>query len=150
MKSFLVVAILLLTVGNLSAQINDPTTWTYSVKHLKGNNYQVVYHVSLTKGWHIFSQKPGDESLIPPSFKLSKGSGVTPVGKLQERGTLKVEKIEGFDNTINYYEGEVDFIQKVAVKGKVLSIKGEHEYQVCNDKMCLPPRTKEFSIKIKD
>src|SRR5688572_19257725 len=92
-----------------SQMVADPTTWTYSVKKVSATEYKLVFHVFLTDGWHIFSQKPGDEFLIPPSFTLSKNKNVKLLGKVEEIGKLKTEKMEGIDNPINYYEGSVAF-----------------------------------------
>ena len=148
-RLFIVFLTLMFSGEAFSQMVADPTTWTYSVKKVSATEYKLVFHVTLTDGWHIFSQKPGDEFLIPPSFTLGKSKNVTFVGKVQEIGKLKTERMEGIDNPINYYEGSVEFIQMVKVSGKG-KISGEHEYQVCNDKMCLPPKTKSFEFVIKD
>jgi len=145
----------LLFAGTANAQVgqqdanSDPTTWSYEVKKTGANDYELVFHVTLTDGWHIFSQTPGDELLIPPSFTFTENKSIRLVGKPEERGTLKTERMEGIDNPINYYEGTADFVQKVQVKGDAI-ISGEHEYQVCNDRMCLPPKTKNFEFVIKE
>ena len=41
--------------------IADPTTWTYEVKKMSANEYQLIFHVSLKEGWHIWSLKPGGD-----------------------------------------------------------------------------------------
>jgi hypothetical protein len=146
----IITGLFFLTTQNLArAQaLEDPTTWTYEVKKKSANEYELVFHVSLKEGYHIFSQKPGDEFLIPPSFTF-KGKNVKLVGKPVERGSLKSEVMAGLDNAVNYYEGSVDFVQTVKARPNI-SIEGEHEYQVCNDRMCLPPKTKPFVFAIKD
>jgi len=129
--------------------IGDPTTWTYEVKKKHTNEYELIFHVSLRDGWHIFSQKAGDEFLIPPSFKFDKTGTVKFVGAIQERGHLKTERMEGIDNPINFYERQVDYVQVVKARAGA-KIKGEHEYQVCNSSMCLPPKKKNFEFVVKD
>ncbi len=126
--------------------VADPTTWTYEAKKVSANEYELIFHVVLTDGWHIFSQQPGDEFLIPPSFTFK--DKVKQIGKVQENGKLMTEKMEGIDNLVRFYEHKVDFVQKVQVDGPG-KITGEHEYQVCNDKMCLPPKTMSFVFELK-
>lgn len=150
LKTGLSFLVFMFIVFSLSAQgISDPTTWTYEVKKKKTNEYELVFHVSLKPGWHIFSQKPGDEFLIPPSFKFDKTGTAKLVGKPSEAGRLKSEKMEGVDNPVNYYESEATFSQVVKARPGAV-VKGEHEYQVCNSSMCLPPKKKPFEFVIRD
>lgn len=129
--------------------ISDPTEWRYEVKKKDNNEYQLVFHVELEEGWHIFSQKPGDDFLIPPSFEFNSSRDVKLVGKVTEKGKLKTERMEGIDNPVRYYEKTADFIQTVkAVKGTV--VKGNHTYQVCNENMCLPPKARPFEFIINE
>jgi thiol:disulfide interchange protein DsbD len=147
-KSFGIV-LLLCATGVAHAQMTaDPTTWTYEVKKTGVNEYDLIFHVQLKDGWHIFSQKPGDEFLIPPSFVFT-DKNIKLVGKVTEKGKLKTEKMEGLDNPVNYYEGAADFVQKVKARPGT-TISGDHEYQVCNDRMCLPPKKKTFSFKVNE
>lgn len=150
LQSILLAFVFLFLSNAMQAQnTNDPTSWTYEVKKKSVNEYELIFHVSLKTGWHIFSQKPGDEFLIPPSFNFTKSGAVTFVGKMQERGKLKIERMDGIDNPIRYYESQVDFVQTVKVKPGT-KIRGEHEYQVCSTNMCLPPKKKNFEFIVKD
>ncbi len=148
MKSaFLAIATALLLPFCVSGQmIEDPTTWTYEVKKTGDQEYDLIFKVELKEGWHVFSQDPGDEFLIPPSFSFNE-SNLKKLGKVAEEGMLKTETIEGFDKPVRYFEGTARFIQKVKARAGS-KIEGEHEYQVCNDRMCLPPKTKSFVFRL--
>jgi len=139
----------LLSSNSYAQGITDPTTWSYEVKKVANQEYELIFTVTLKEGWHIFSQNTGDEFLIPPSFKFKNNGTVKMVGKIIERGKLKTERMEGIDNPINYYETRVAFVQKVKVRPGT-KITGEHEYQVCNNSMCLPPKKKNFEFVVKD
>jgi thiol:disulfide interchange protein DsbD len=89
----------------------------------------------------------GDGTLIAPSFTFEKYPWVKLKGPVKEVGKLITKTLEGIDGKVNMYAGKVDYIQDVEFTGKA-TIKGTHEYQVCNDKMCLPPKDKNFSIQI--
>jgi len=131
--------------------VSDPTTWTYEVKKLgTGNEYQLTFHLALKDGWHIWSMKPGGDGFqIAPSFTFSKTANYSLVGKTTEKGKKISETMDGVDGIVNYFKGKIDYIQTVKVTGNTI-IAGTHEYQVCDDKMCLPPKTKKFTFEIKD
>ena len=127
-------------------ETKDPTTWKYEVKKLDRNEYELIFHVELEKGWHIFSQNPGDSSLIAPSFTFDENGSIRRLGALREKGKLIETTFEGFDSKLRYFEGKVEFIQKIAYQGARAVITGEHQYQICNDRMCLPPTSKKFEF----
>lgn len=151
---FLFSALCLLLSVFLPSMVNaqmtaDPTDWKYEVKKKGADKYELIFEVKLKDGWHIFSQKPGDDFIIPPSFDVKADRRVKLLGKVQEKGNLKTEKIDGIDNPVRYYESKADFVLLVSAKPGS-KITGDHVYQVCNDKMCLPPKKKHFEFVIKD
>jgi thiol:disulfide interchange protein DsbD len=155
MKLFklLALAILLFAgVAESKAQVlKDPTTWTYEAKRKFGNHFELFFHVKLAGNWHVYAIDPGgDESLIPPTFTFEKAKGLKLVGKIKETSKPITEKAEGLDKPVNYFNGEATFVQEVEVpSGSAINIKGRHQYQVCNDRMCLPPKTKTFLFTVK-
>ena len=56
--------------------------------------------------------------------------------------------MDGIDGKVTYLSGKADYIQEITLV-KPTKITGKHRYQVCNDKMCLPPVDKDFSFEIK-
>lgn len=141
-----------LMLGNLTAKgqmIEDPTNWKYEVKKKSATEYQLVFHLDLKQGWHIWSIKPGGDGYqIVPSFKLDNNAKAKVKGKATEKGKSTTTKMEGIEGKVTYLSGKIDYVQNVTVTGPC-KITGKHEYQVCNDKMCLPPKEKEFSFDIK-
>lgn len=145
--AFAALCMLLSSAEGQAQGLEDPTSWTYEVKKKSAGEYELIFQVTLKDGWHIFSQKPGDEFLIPPSFSFDRAQFLKLVGKPAERGTLKTEKMEGVDNPIHFYEHRVAFVQVIRAKPGQ-KITGKHEYQVCNNSMCLPPKQKRFEFVI--
>ena len=133
-----------------SAQmIKDPTSWTYEVKKKAANQYDLIFHLKLEDKWHIWSVKPGGDGYeIPPTFKFDKNAGLKLSGDVKEAGKPITEKMAGVDGPVTYLSGTVDYVQSITASGKV-KITGSHEYQVCNDNICLPPKTKKFEFEIK-
>jgi thiol:disulfide interchange protein DsbD len=94
--------------------------------------------------------KPGgDGTQIPPSFKFNKDPKVKPEGKVKEVGKMYTYTEEVVEGEIHAYHDKVDYVQKVTVTGNT-KVTGSYEYQVCDESMCLPPKTKKFTIEIKD
>lgn len=137
-------------VGNLTPQepIADPTEWKLSAHKLDNKTYELIFQVTLQKGWHLFSLNPGAPSLIPPSFSFTPDKKYKKTGTITEEGNLEEANLEGFDMKVRYFEGEVRFTQKVILKENGMTISGTHTYQVCNDVICLPPTVKPFEFRI--
>jgi len=130
--------------------IADPSAWTFEAKKKSGNQYELIFHLKIKEGWHIYAMKPGgDGSLIAPSFKFNKADGLKLVGGIKEKGKLITEKMDGIDGDVNLYKGKVDYVQNAEITGTP-NISGKYEYQVCDDHMCLPPKTKSFTFKLEE
>lgn len=135
-------------VKGVKAQVPDPTKWTYEAKKKSGNEYEVIFHLVLKEGWHIWSMTPGgDGTLIPPTFTFDKNEQVQMKGGVKQVGKLISKVMEGIDGKVNMFSGKIDYIQDVVVSGPT-KLTGKHEYQVCNEMMCLPPKDKDFVIEI--
>lgn len=140
-----------LSAGVAKAQmIEDPTKWTYEVKKKSANNYQLIFHLDLKQGWHIWSLKPGGDGYeIAPTFTFDKNAKVTVKGVMAEKGNKTTTTMEGITGKVNFLSGKIDYTQEVTVSGTGVRITGKHSYQVCNDKLCLPPKDKDFVFEIK-
>lgn len=145
-KAFLLIVLATVFTFSANAQmIEDPTEWSFTVKKLDGNKYDVVFHCHVNNGWHIYSLDPGgDGSFLPPSFDFSKTPEAKLIGDPREEGKVIDETIEDI-GTVHYYK-DVDYIQTIELPDGITTVKGEYTYMTCNDETCLPPETKEFAI----
>lgn len=146
-----VLLVLALVVGSaVHAQMTaDPTTWKYEVKKKSATEYELVFHLDLKKGWHIWSLNPGGDGFqIVPSFNIESDK-VQVLGKPSEKGNATTTLMDGVDGKVTYLSGKVDYTVNIAVKNTPVSVKGTHTYQVCDDKMCLAPVDKNFVFEIK-
>ena len=129
--------------------IEDPTAWKYEVKKKSATEYQLIFHLDLKSPWHIYSMHPGGDGYeIAPSYTFDVNPKIKLKGKTIEKGKAITTKMEGIDGKITYLSGKIDYVQDITVTGGT-KVTGKHEYQVCNDKMCLPPKDKEFTFEIK-
>ncbi len=141
---------LLFSFTSDAQMIQDPTTWSFEAKKTGDNKYDIILHVKLKEGWHIFSMNPGGDGLqIPPSFKFDKNPKIKLEGKVKESGKMYSFTDEVVEGEMHAYHDKVDYTQKITVTGNT-TVTGKYGYQVCDESMCLPEKVKKFSIEIKD
>jgi hypothetical protein len=113
--------------------------------------YEVHMTATIQSGWHLYSQtQPEDAIAIPTTFTLTANPLFTADGAIKELGKLEKFKDEKLDLSANQYSKKVDFVQIVKLKSAAkTNFSGNVEYQTCDDKKCLPPKTVNFSIALK-
>ncbi len=151
-KLFKLLPFVLLTMftsfSSQAQMIEDPTEWTFSAKKVEGNVYDLIFHCHVNDHWHIYALDPGgDGSFLPPGFTVTESADIKLVGDVREEGDVIHEEIDEDIGTVHYFE-DVDFIQRVELAKEDIDITGEYSYMTCNDETCLPPTTKEYSIRI--
>ena len=137
---------LLLSLAPLPAQISTVLTVTPPEK-IAGKRNEVVpadFALQLRSGYHVNSNTPSDEFLIPLRFTWTNGAA--------EAGEVtfpkpQLEKYQFSEKPLSVFTG--DF--KVQTKFKVIStgtVTGKLRYQACSDKACLPPRTIDVKVPV--
>lgn len=134
----------------IHAQVLNPVKWSTETKDLGNDEYEVLLHAKLEKGWHMYSQKhPGDGVGVPATITFEANPNVEYKGKTTEIGKLLDKYSELFEQQEKYYENNVTFKQKLKLKSpKETTIKFSAETQVCDAEKCLPPDWNEFTVKI--
>jgi len=147
MKTVLLSMFLLATIA-VSAQ--NPVTWTFTSKKMADNSYEIHMTATIEKRWHLFSQtQPEDAVASPTLFTITSNPLIELVGKIKEIGKLEKFHDKELDLSANQYSEKVEFVQTIKVKGKVkTSFNGSVEYQTCDDKKCLPPKTVNFKVAL--
>ncbi len=137
-----------LTTTYAQTTIQDPTSWRYEVKKTDTGHF-FVFVLNLEKGWHIWAMEPGGDGFqIPPSFLFDDNNQVEILGPAREKGVLETAEMEGIEGAVRYYSHTVEYIQPVRLSPETRQVSGRHVYQVCNDRMCLPPVEKDFLIEV--
>jgi Disulphide bond corrector protein DsbC len=146
MKKFLVPLVLLFTVFTATAQ---KVTWSYTAKKIAGGKYELHITATPPAGWHIYSQNTPDGGPLPTAFTFNKNPLVTVAGKPKETGKMVKYFDKGFKVNVLYFEGKVDFVQMVTLKGTVkTNVTGQVESMICDNSRCLPPTTEKFTIAL--
>ena len=150
MKRIVLALIVLLMAFSVKAQLN-PVTWTFSAKKIADKTYEIHMKATIQSGWHLYSQnQPADAIAIPTAFTVSANPLFTLDGKIKEVGKLEVMNDATLGVSANQYSNTVVFVQKIKLKAAVkTNFNGSVEYQTCDDKKCLPPKTVNFSVAVK-
>jgi DsbC/DsbD-like thiol-disulfide interchange protein len=117
-----------------------------------GRTVPITIQADIAKGWHIYSlnQKPGGP--IPLRIQLLGGADVII------RGVIDAPKPERlFDSNFGIetelYSGSPRFTIPVGVPGRSATgtrkVQVAARYQVCSDKLCLPPRTDSVGVSLR-
>jgi len=147
-KIILLITIIITSIGSF-AQLN-PVKWTFTVKKIADKNYEVHIKATIQNGWHLYSQvQPEDAIANPTEFTINNNPLITLSGKIREVGSIEKYHDAKLGISANQFSNSVDFIQLVKLKTKAkTNITGSVEYQTCDDKKCLPPKTVNFSVAI--
>jgi len=128
--------------------IKDPTHWTYEAKEIAKGEYELNFNLILDEGWHIWAiNVGGDGYQVVPTFSFDKKSTIKWLGAIKETGEVINEVMEGVEGKVNYYSHKVTYTQIIKAPAGTI-IAGKHEYQVCNDNMCLPPKEVSFTFQL--
>jgi hypothetical protein len=117
-----------------------------------GRTVPITLQAVIAKGWHIYSltQKPGGP--IPLRLELVGAVDVVVRGVIDApKPERTLDKNFGIETEL--YSGTPRFIIPVGAPGKSLTglrrFQIAARYQVCSDKVCLPPRTDKMDVAIR-
>ena len=144
-KTFLMLVLCLM--GFLSLNAQTPYTWAFSAKKISNGVYEIHCVADVSAPWHTYSQLTPAGGPVPTKFSFAKNPMYRLEGPVKENGKMitKHEAVFGVD--VKYFEGKVDFVQKVNLKGNAkTNFTGSVEFMVCNDEQCLPPANQKFTV----
>lgn len=142
--SFVLAALLVYSLGTFAQNIQDPVSWQFAVTKSGDGQYSFVAEASITDKWHIYAMQPGGEGeLIGTSLRFE--DGVKLLGQPKELTPAREEVM--MDEHVRLHSGKARL--GATLKGKPgQRLSGSVEYQACNDMMCLPPKTKSFTLTL--
>ena len=150
MKKLFVLAGFVFTAFGARAQLN-PVIWSFSAQKVADKTYEIHMKATIQNSWHLYSQKQPEEDIpFPTTFTIKANPFIKLDGKIKEIGKMEVLKDAALGVSANQYSNTVDFVQKIKLKSNVkTNFTGNVEYQTCDDKKCLPPKTVNFNVAIK-
>ena len=157
MKIFKLISILILlftinafTQFGVRKDLLEVKTYQSFDKVYQGSEFKIALEVRVAEGWHINSDKPYDEYLIPtsltivenPNFRLKKVAYPKPH---DYKFSFSESPLSVWEGTI--YKGALIEVDSNVVPGNY-SLIVELQYQACNDMSCQAPTTLTDTINI--
>jgi thiol:disulfide interchange protein DsbD len=146
--------LLLLTLTTAaSAQMPGPHVVSVeplpALKARRGAEVEVPLRLVIRGGYHINSNEPAEDYLIPTALTWVEGP-FTPRGVTYPKA--ESVKYEFSSKPLLVYSGAITLRSRLLVAGSAspgaTTLTGKFRYQACNDKACLPPRTLDVSVPI--
>ena len=109
---------------------------------------QAKIPLSVQKGFHVNSNKPMEEYLIP--LKLTWNStGALQAGAI-DYPAPSIEKFEFAEKPLSIYSGNFNVVAHFKVAGNAQAgpgaVSGKLRYQACNDRACFAPKTVDLTL----
>jgi thiol:disulfide interchange protein DsbD len=131
----------------------NPVTWSATAeadkKIVPGKSFAILLKAQIEKGWHLYSTEEIAEGPRPTRISLAPDQPFESKGEI-ESPEPKSAHDENFNTTTQFYETEVTF--RVPVQMLTTAPPGHNKvalqvrYQVCNDHLCLPPKTVKLEV----
>ncbi len=116
----------------------------------KNNTVSIDIILSIKDGWHINANKPLDDYLTPTVVSIKDTANIRIVD--EEYPAPSFVKLKFSQTQLALYENEAIVKLKLKInksfKKSKLKLKGEVQYQPCNDQTCLFPVSKPFSLDL--
>ena len=138
---------MLMLVLSVATWAQDPVHFTVQQKQVSPEEVDLIFTAKIDKGWHLYSTNIPDGGPTRATINLDKKvtQGVEPIGKLQAKGKTVTKYEDMFEMNLTYFENSGQFVQRFKITGKEYKLKGYLEYGACNDEMCMPPTSVDFS-----
>lgn len=125
--------------------MNIATPQTLSVK--RGQTAQQKLQISLRSGFHVNSDKPRDEFLIP--IKLTWTSGPLQTKQISYP---KPEDVKVGDDTLSVFTGkftiDTEFLAPPQAQAGIATMQGKLRYQACDNRSCKRPATVAVQVPV--
>ena len=124
--------------------------WKLSSKKINDCEYDLIFTVTLDKGWHTYSVvkiKGAEQEVSSTEIIFKSNKDYTTVGSLTETKPTP-EFDETIDKTVFLHYNKVVFTQRIKLNsGAKIKIGGTYEYQVCSS-VCDRPPYENFEFEL--
>jgi hypothetical protein len=115
-----------------------------------GTTVEAKVPLSLQEGYHVNSNKPADEYLIPLQLTWSKGV-LEPAGVVYPKPRMEKYQFSP-DKPLSVFSGSFELVAKFTVPAGATpgpaAMTGKLRYQACNNTMCLTPKNMDVAIQV--
>jgi thiol:disulfide interchange protein len=149
---FVLVFVFLVSLMVSAQPINDLVRINLSENNFKveqGKQIKFKITATIKNGFHINSNKPNDEFLIP--LTITSGHAAFPISKI-DFPVPEEFKFPMSDQPVSAYLGTTQIGITINISGNIqagkYTVPIEFNYQACNDQSCFPPSTITDSITV--
>ncbi len=155
----LTIVLLLISASAFAQVLNAPKAPTVTVAPIapitvqRGKAGTFAVNVRIANGFHINSNKPKDEFLIPTTLKMHPPSDVVITMVTYPQGEDATFPFAP-DQKINVYSGDITINGVVKAMSTsstgTYRVRGDLKYQACDNAACYPPKSVplQFDLKI--
>ncbi len=116
----------------------------------QGDNFDLLLHVKLAKGYHAQSNKPTQKFFVPTGVFLRKTAGLAFMNPAWPKAHLRTDKYLG---SVSEFVDDFTVRVPISVTGPTasanISISGILRYQLCKDGgQCYPPEALEWQVEL--
>jgi len=109
-NSFSIILGLIFTITVVGQQ---PVHWSYEVKKIAINVFEIHQTTTLDNGWHLYAQhQPKDAIALPTTIHFTPNPLLVLEGKVKELGNLVKYKEEKLGIEAYQYGDKVEFVQQ--------------------------------------
>lgn len=152
-RHYLIIALLLISSAASVLAQDDPAKWTLSPElkgrsFARGDDVKAVLSAKIDEGWHLYALDQPAGGPIATTVKVAEGSPFEIFGKV-----TTPEPITEFDpnfqiNTSFFADrAEFDVPLKTLKDASAGDLAIDVRYQLCNDRLCLPPKTVRVTLE---
>ena len=141
-------------IGAGSAPLPEPSTLVRAkvadVEIKAGGRAEAHVDMDIQRSWHINSNPPSPDYMIPtvvqirPAFGVTAGHAIYPAAKPL--------KVEFDDKPLSVYTGDavirVPLTAAASAENGKHTLKGTVRYQACNDDVCTAPTSVPFTVEV--
>ena len=134
--------------GLSSTEIVTPKVVFSLDKAYRGGTLRAAIVVKINKGWHINSNNPSEDFLIPTEVTFDSTTGLTVDKIIYPAG--KMISFDFSEIPLSVYEKEIVIALQLKISDDAdeLRFSGNVNYQACNDFSCLAPAAQSFEAVI--
>lgn len=117
-----------------------------------GGSAKVELKFRILPGFHINSDKPAGELLIPTTLTLNEADGLS-VATVAYPKAKELRFDFAPDEPLHVYDGDITVAATLKAAASAApgtrTLKGELRYQACNDRACFPPRKLPVELQVR-
>jgi hypothetical protein len=119
------------------------------LKAKAGTPAEAKLMLQLRPGYHVNSNTPSDEYLIPLKLTWAKGT-LEPVDVVYPKP--RMEKYSFSEKPLSVFSGQFELTARFKTPATAntgpSAMQGKLRYQACDETMCLPPKTIDVNLQV--